>query len=108
MATKSTLENANIALKAQMETLMAQMQALTAQAHDAPKAKPTKPAVPLVTRGYFKREDPTTGKWVDNPERPCVIVTVEGAKPEKMTAENFTKRYITHHAKIVAAFNALA
>ena len=60
MATKATLENLVIAQKAQLDTLAAQMAALSTNAPVAPAKVAPKP---LVTRGYFKREDPTTGKW---------------------------------------------
>ena len=114
MATKATLENLVIAQKAQLDALAAQMAALTTQAPKAAaEAKPAKPAVPLVALGYFKREDPATGKWLDDATRPCVIVTLpdgpdgKKAKPRKSTRANF-ERELTLHAKMAADYKALA
>ena len=105
MATKATLENLVIAQKAQLDKLAADFAALSAA---KPEPKATKPAPALVTRGYFKREDTTTGKWVDNTEKPCIIVTTPGSKPAKMTEETFVARFVTHHDAIVTAYKALA
>jgi uncharacterized coiled-coil protein SlyX len=126
MATKSTLEAANVALNAQVaeqrdaiaalldkvDTLAGQVQA--AQVAEPKPAKPAKPAdVPRVTRGYFKRLDEATGKWIDDTTRPCIVVHVpdidgKKVKDEKMTAAAFESRYITNHATLVNAYNALA
>ena len=106
MATKDTLANANIALKAQLEKQQAQIDALMAQANTA-SPKKAKAAKPLVSRGYFKTRDAATDKWLDDTSRPCVIIAVPDAKPRKMTEENLAKE-IGLHAKIAAAFKALS
>jgi len=113
MATKSTLESANVALKTrndaletQLAKLAEQVAALT-QAQAAAPAKPKpKPEKPLVSRGYFKQLDSVTGKWVDDLSRPCVIIAIPGAKPRKTSEENFQKE-LSMHAQIAAAYKAL-
>ena len=102
MATKSTLESANTALRAQNEALMARLEALEKQS--TPKAPKTEK--PLVSRGYFKRLDEPTGKWVDDTSRPCIIVAVPGAKPRKTSEENFQKE-LKLHAQMKSAYEAL-
>ena len=112
MATKATLEANNVALKAQLDALQQQINALT---QGAPTPAPKPADVPTVTRGYFKRApDAAKGetKWVDDPTRPCVIVHIpdidgKKVKDEKMTPEAFHARYVTHHATLVAQFKAL-
>ena len=100
MATKSTLENQVIALMAQVESLT-KAQATT------PPEKAKAAAKPLVARGYFKTHDEATDKWLDDTTRPCIVVSVPGAKPRKVTEPNFAKE-LEIHATIVAAYKALA
>jgi hypothetical protein len=97
MATKSTLEAQNVALRAQLAQISAQVEALTAQSKTT-AAKPEKAAKPLVARGYFSRLDEPTGKWVADPTRPCLIIAVPGAKPRKVTEANFAKELELHDA----------
>lgn len=101
MATKAALESANVALKAQLAQMQAELDALSAQ--PAPKKEK-----PLVTRGYFKRLDERTGKWIDDTSRPCIVVNVPGSKPRKMTRETFEASYITHYEDIVLAYEKLS
>ena len=106
MATKQTLENANIALQAQLAQMQAQMEALMTQVGQ-PKAepKPKKAVEPLrVSVGYWRKQ--TDAGWVPDESKPRIEIRGEGVK-QNMSRETFEKLFIANRDALVKQFKAL-
>lgn len=103
MATKATLESANVALKAQNDELMRRLEAL--EQKGAKTAEPKAPEIPHVQRGYKMRQN-ELGKWIPDETKPRI--EIRGGCKQNMTEETFVALFITHHTRLVKEFKALA